>query len=82
MTLLICNPKTSAEPQKNSSKVINKRNSKNAKMYKRESSFFEKKIHVSQNHIRMSKCGNNKFDPEKSNILPIFLFAKFAGYFN
>ena len=51
-------------------------------MYKRESSFFEKKIHAGQNHIRMSKCGNNKFDPEKSNILPIFLFAKFAGYFN
>ena len=44
----------------------------------------EKKIHVSQNHIRMSKCGNNKFDPEKSNILPIFLLDKFAkfGYFN
>lgn len=83
MTLLICNPKTSAEPQKNSSKVINKRNSKNAKMYKGESSFFfEKKNMPVKTYIRMAKCGNNKFDPEKSNILPIFLFAKFAGYFN
>ena len=48
-------------------------------MYKGESSFFfEKKNMPVKTYIRMPKCGNNKFDPEKSNILPIFLLDKFA----